>query len=51
METAISASKAEYEIAAPLDDLITIDAEPATGSHATDSAITKAIIVRAKRII
>lgn len=29
----------------------TTDADPATGSVATDSAITKAIIVRAKRII
>lgn len=29
----------------------TTDADPATGSVATDSAITKAIMVRAKRII
>lgn len=32
-------------------DFTTTDADPAIGSVATDSAITKAIIVRAKRII
>lgn len=51
MEADIYASELGCENAAPLDNLTTIDAEPATGSVATDSAITKAITVRAKRII